>query len=207
MKIIIEKCVLVRFAIFVTLVGLLLVSGCARYARNSDTLYEPATTVSGGSGKVYIVIPESQVTQSPDMKRVIGAVSDGENKKIDDIFSSRSPAEIIQAALGLEFKKAGYTAVLVSKRPTTERRVIDLTKTEIKLDQISDLTNIKVTCQVLMGMDVYLAGQLTKRLQYEATHSNTDIKDRDLLAGKVLQDALQSVMLQAIPELHNLFNR
>jgi len=196
-----------QFATFIVLVCIMFVTGCVRYARNSDTLYEPSTPIRGGSGEVYIVIPESQQTQSPDIKRVLGTVSDGKNRKLDDVVSSRSAAEIIQAALGLEFKKAGYTVIPVTKRPAAEQRVIDLTKTEIKLDQVSEFTNIKVTCQVLAGMDVYKTGQLIKRLQYEATSSKTDIKDRDMLAGNVLQEALQSVMLQATPELHNLFSK
>ncbi|MDD2900185.1 MAG: hypothetical protein PHI31_15920 [Desulfuromonadaceae bacterium] len=206
MNSLIMKSMLVRSAVLITVVGLLLAGGCARYARNSDTLYEPSTAVRGGSGEVYIVIPENQQTQSSDIKRVLGTVSDGENRKIDDVVSSRSAAEIIQTALGLELKRTGYDVLPVTKRPDAERRVIDLTKTDIKLDQISELTNIKATCQVLMGMDVYIAGQLTRRLQYEATSTKTDIKDRDLLAGSALQEALQSVMLQATPELHSLFS-
>lgn len=196
-----------QFVVLITLAGMLLVSGCARYARNSDTIYEPSTSVRGGNGNLYIVFPESQQTQASDIKRVLGTVSDDSNRKLDDVVSSRSAAEIIQTALGLEFKRAGYTVIPVTKRPATEQRVIDLTKTEIKLDQISAFTNIKVTCQVLMAMDVYKAGQLIKRLQYEATSSKTDIKDRDMLAGNVLRDALQTVMLQATPELHNLFSK
>lgn len=195
-----------QFVILITLTGMLLVSGCARYAKNSDTLYEPSTPVRGGSGEVYIIIPESQQTQAPDIKRVLGTVSDGSNRKLDDVYSSRSAAEVIQSALGLEFKRAGYTVIPATKRPVSEQRVIDLTKTEIKLDQISEFTNIKATCQVLMGMDVYKAGQLVKRLQYEATSTKTDIKDRDVLAGNILQEALQSAMLQATPELHSLFS-
>lgn len=196
-----------HFIMFAALVGILLASGCARYARNADNLYDPSTSVRGGSGEILIVIPESQQTQSPDIKHVLGTVSDGDDRKLDEVFSSRSPAEIIQTALGLELKKAGYTPVAATKRSGGEQRVIDLTRTEIKLDQISALTNIKSKCQVLTGMDVYKAGQLVKRVQYEATSSKTDIKDRDMLAGNVLEEALQSVMLTAIPELHSLLNR
>ncbi|MDD2732916.1 MAG: hypothetical protein PHF56_03165 [Desulfuromonadaceae bacterium] len=195
-----------KFVMLIIIAGMFLISGCARYARNSDLLYEPSTSVRGGSGEVYIVIPESQLTQAPDLKRVLGTVSDGANRKLDDMVSSRSAAEIIQTALGLEFKRAGYTVIPVTKRPAAEQRVIDLTKTEIKLDQVSELSNIKVTCQVLMGLDVYKAGELIKRLQYETSATKTDIRDRDMLAGNVLQEALQSVMLQATPELHNQFS-
>lgn len=206
MKAAIEKIKSTRLIIFLTLaVMMLAVGGCARYARTVDNLYEPTATARGGIGEVYIVIPESQQTQSPDIKRVLGTVSDAANIKVDNVISSRSAAEIIQTALGLEFKRAGYSVISTTKRPVSEQRVIDLTKTEIKLDQISQFTNIKATCHVLMGMDVYKAEQLVKRLQYDATSTKTDIKDRDILAGNVLQEALQSAMLQATPELHNLF--
>lgn len=198
---------LMHVVILILCAGMLLVSGCARYARTVDVLYEPSTPVRGGNGEVSIVIPESQLTQSADIKRVIGTVSDGTNRKLDEVFSSRSPAEIIQAALGLELKRAGYTVNPVTKHPGAGQQVIDLTKTEIILDQTSELTNIKVTCRVLAGMDVYKSGQLIKRLQYEAASSKTDIKDRDTLAQSALQDALQAVMLQVTSELHNLFGK
>jgi hypothetical protein len=189
----------------IILAGMLLVSGCARYARNADILYEPSTTVQGSNGDIYIVIPENQQTPSTKVRHVLGTVFDGDNRKIDDILSSRSPAEIFQAALGLELTKAGYSVIPVTKRPAAEQRVLDLTKTELSLDQNSEFTNTKVTAHVLAGMDVYKAGKMIKRLQYEATASKTDIKDRDLLAGKVLQEVLQSVMLQAAPEIRQLF--
>jgi hypothetical protein len=187
--------------------GMLIVNGCARYAHNVNALYVPSATIHGGSGEIYIVIPENQVTQSSNIKWVIGNVTDAENKKIDEVFSLRSPAEIIQAALGLELQKGGYTVIPVTKRLGGEQQVVELTKTEIELEQISDLASLKAKCRVLVGIDVFKDGQLSKRLQYEATSSNTDIKDRDLIAKSVLEDALQSVMLKAIPDLHGLFKR
>ncbi|NTV48710.1 MAG: hypothetical protein HGB32_03135 [Geobacteraceae bacterium] len=201
-----KKYKLLRLVMFLSLaVMIFAMGGCARYARTVDMLYEPSATVLGGKGDVYIVIQESQQTQSPDIKRMLGTVLDSDNRKIDEVISSRSPAEIIQAAFRLEFKKAGYTVIPVTKRPDVVQRVIDLTKNEIRLDQTSELTNIKVTCQVLAGMDVYKSGQLIKRLQYEASASKADIRDRDLLAGNVLLETLRSLMQQAVPELHTLF--
>jgi hypothetical protein len=54
---------------------------------------------------------------------------------------------------------------------------------------------------------VYTKGQLVKRLQYESTSSKTDIKDRDMLARNALEDALQFVMREAMPDLHKLFKQ
>jgi hypothetical protein len=206
MKAISRKFNVTSCVLLITLVGMLLVSGCTRYARNADTLYEPTATVRGGAGDVYIVIPESQHTQSADIKWVLGKVMDDENNKIDELFSSQSPAEIVQTALGLEFKRAGYTVIPTTKRPAAEQRVLDLTKTEVELNQISSLVDIKATCRMLVGMDVFRNGQLIKRLQYESTSTKTDLRDRDMLARSVLQEALQSIMLRIVPESHNLLS-
>ena len=204
---IIKRFKLAPFVMLIIFSGILFVSGCARYARNVNTLYEPGVTVRGGSGDVYIVIPESRQTHSPDVRWAIGKVKDDENNDIDELFSPRSPAEIIQTAFGQEFRMAGYTVILTTKRPEANQRVIDLTKTEVELEQISDLMDLKAKCRVLAGVDLFKDGKQIKRLQYEATSSKTDIKDRDMLARNVLDDALQSVMLKAMPELHNMLKQ
>lgn len=195
------------FLLFITLAGLLLMSGCARYARNTDVLYESSVYLHGGSGDVYIIIPEYQRTQSSAIKWVLGNVKDDENNKIDEVFSPRSPAEIIQTALAQELTKAGYTAIATTKNPGDKERVITLTRTEINLEQISDFADLKATCRIVLGVEVLKNSQLTKRVQYQSTSSKTDVKDRDLLARSTLHDALQSIMQQAVPDLHNLFTR
>jgi hypothetical protein len=181
--------------------------GCARYARNVNMLYEPAATARGGSGEVYIVIPASQNTQSSDIKWVLGKVTNNDNEKIDEVFSPRSPAEIIQSAFTLELRKAGFTVIPSAARPGDDHWVIDLAKTEIVLDQTSAIADVKAKCRVRVRADVFRNGQQIKRLQYEASSSKTDIRDRDLLAANMLQEALQSVMLQAVPDLIGLFNK
>lgn len=206
MKTIIEKLKSMPFIMIITLAGMLLTSGCARYARTVNTLYEPTATIRSGRGEVYLVIPEKQQTQSANIKWEIGKVKDDDNNIIDDVVSPRSPAEIMQDALGLEFTKAGYTVILTSKRPSGEQQVIDISNSEIDLEQISDVAYIKSKCRLLMGVEVFKKGQLIKRLQYESTSSKTDVKDRDMLARNVLKDALQSVMLKAVPELSSLIN-
>lgn len=196
---------IILFSMIISCISLLLLGGCSRYARTVSTLYQPSATVRGGAGEVYIVIPENLQTSSPQIKWVIGTVRDDDSNVIDEIFSPRSPAEIIQEALGLEFRKAGYTVLSVTKRPASGERVLDLTKTVIELEQISDLADLKVKCRVVVAVDLYKNGQQIKRLQYESTSSKTDIKDRTMLAGNTLEDALQSVMREAMPDLHNQF--
>jgi hypothetical protein len=167
-------------------------------------LYEPSASIYNGTGEVNIVIPENQRTLSPEIKWVIGEVTDGENRKIDEVDSPRSPAEIIQAAFALELKRGGYTIILSSKRQEGGLRVLDLTKTEIKIDQVSELSNLKAKCRIVVGMDIYKDSQLVKKLVYESSTSSFDVKDRDLLAKKVLEDTLQTLMQKAVPDLDSL---
>lgn len=188
-------------------ISILMLNGCARYARNVNVLYEPSVAIQSSAGDVAIVIPENQQTQSADMKWVIGDVTDGDNRKVDEVASSRSPAEIIQSAFAQELKKAGYTVTTGTKRHDSDQWVIDLTKSEIRLDQISEITKLKAMCRIVAGMNILSRGQLVKKLEYEASSSNIDIKDRDLLAEKVLEDALQTVMLNAVPDLGHLFKK
>jgi hypothetical protein len=189
----------------ITCAGLLFLGGCSRYARTVDALYQPTAAVRGGSGEICIVIPESRQTNSPEIKWVIGKVKDDDGNIIDEVFSPRSPAEIIRDAFALEFTKAGYTVIQATKRPTTGGQVLDLTKTLIELDQISDLADLKATCRITVAVDLFKNDQQIKRLQYESTSSRTDIKDRDMLARITLEDALQTVMRKAMPDLHSQF--
>lgn len=188
-------------------VSILLLSGCARYARNVNELYEPTSLIRNGSGEVYIVIQENQLTQSPDVKWVLGKVMDDDKKKIDEILSPRSGAELIQAALEQELKKSGYSVVATANKPAKSTYLVDLVKTDIDLDQVSDTVDLKANCKVVVGMDIYKNGTLLKKLQFESMSSKTDIRDRDKLARNVLREALQSVMSKATPELHELFKK
>lgn len=187
--------------------GILMLSGCTRYARSVNVLYEPSVAIQNGIGEIHLIIPESQQTQSSDIRWTIGSVTDGGNMKIDDVDSSRSPAEIIRAAFTQELKKGGYTVTPGTRMLESDGWAIDLTKTEIKIDQVSEFSTLKATCRVVAGMDVYKNGRLVKKLEYEASSSRTDIKDRDILAQRALEDALQSLMQKAVPDLDSLFKQ
>ncbi len=201
------KSYLAPFVILLTLTCLITALGCARYTRDVNTIYEPTSPARGGSGDVYVVIPANRQTNSPGVKWVLGTVYNDDNTKIDEITSPRSPEEIIQEAFSLELKKAGYNVILATKMPAGAQRAIDLTKTDIELDQITDITDLIAKCRVFVAADIYLNSKMVKRFQYESKSSKTDIKDRDMLARAVLEDALHSVMLKAMPELNELFKK
>lgn len=193
--------------ILFTLTALLFTFGCTRYAREVNFLYSPVTHERNQTGEIYIVIPPNQITQSGEVKWSIGTVRNSDDVKIDEIFSPRSPGELLQAALGQELTAAGYTVITPSALPKTSARVLDLTSTKIVVDQVSRITDIKGTCQLELLLDVWKNGRLLSKLRYESRYSDTNIKDRDLLAKGILRDALQSTMSKAVPEIVSILEK
>lgn len=190
-----------RVAVFVLMVLTLcmLQTGCARYAKEINSLHQPVVTAHKGSGDLYIVIPENQQSPSARIKWVLGKVTDDENKKIDELTSTRSPAEMAQAALVQELRRSGYNVFPVSQRPASHAKLLDIAKVDVVLDQVSDFADLKATCRVVVDVDIYRNGQLVRKQQYQAASTKTDIKDRNLLARAVLDEAMQAVMLNAVP--------
>lgn len=176
-------------------------SGCARYAKTASIMYEPVTSTRGGSGTIQLVSAPDQQSRSESVKWVLGIVKDDQNKKIDEILSPISATEIVKDALSQELKRAGYSVVSSTARSADQPKVIDLATVEIKLDQLSDLADVKATCNLVISIDIYKGGQLVKRLQYQSKSSETAIRDRNLLANRVLHDAIQSALLKAIPDI------
>ncbi len=175
--------------------------GCARYAKDIDPLYQPVVSVRSGGGDLYIVIPENQKSPSDKVRWVLGAVTDYENKKIDTLTSPRSAAEMVRAAMEQELRRSGYAVFLQPNHKKQDDRLLNIVKTEITLDQHSDLADIKATCRIVLDVDIYRKGQFVRKQQYQASSSKTDIKDRDLLARAVLDEAMQSLMQNAVPSI------
>ncbi len=182
-------------------------SGCVRYAKDVSILYEPITTVRGGSGTLHLVSAADQQTKVDNIKWVIGTVKNDENKKIDEILSTTSATEIVKDAFNQELRRTGYSVLSVTSRPADSAKLIDLTSVDVKLDQLSDIADIKATCTLVISMDIYKKGQLVKKLQYQSKSSENAIKDRDLLANRVLKEAIQSALQKAVPDVIAIFEK
>lgn len=182
-------------------------SGCVRYAKDVSILYEPITTVRGGSGTLHLISAADQQTKAENIKWVIGTVTNDQNKKIDEILSTTSATEIVKDAFSQELKKAGYYVVSATSRPADSAKSIIMTSVEVKLDQLSDLADIKATCALVVSLEIYKSGQLIKKLQYQSKSSENAIKDRDLLANRVLKEAIQSALQKAVPDAIAIFEK
>ncbi|BCS52714.1 hypothetical protein [Geobacter sp. SVR] len=185
----------------VVLLVVLFVSGCASYARNVALIYEPVLSVRGGSGDLYIAIPADQQLSAGSVKWVLGDVKNDDGNKIDEIYSPLSPAQLLQNALSQELKRAGYAVIPTTVRAAAPVKEVFLSRSEVTVDQDESSVGLKATCRIVMTLEVSKGGQLLKKVTYETRYSDTNIKDRDLLAKSILQETLQAVMRKAVPEL------
>jgi len=180
---------------------MLLSGGCARYARDVNELYVPSVNLHGKSGDVYIVIPANQQTKIPNIKWVLGTVTDADNIKIDEIYSPRSSYELVQDALALELKQAGFNVFVPTTKPASAANLLYLSKVEFVLDQVSALTDINVSAKLNMEIELFRNGEFQKKLSYDLSASRIDIKGRDLVARTLLKETLQSAMKYAVPDV------
>lgn len=201
MKSEIRPCGRKLFIEMLVVVLMLLSGGCARYAHDVNELYAPATTIHGKSGDIYVVIPENQQTKLPNIKWVLGTVTDSDNIKINELYSPRSGYELVQQALALELEKSGFKVFEPASPPAAAAKLLYLSKVDFSLDQVSSLTNINVTGKLNFELDLSKNGQFQRKLRYELSSSRIDVKDRDLLARNLLKEMLQSAMLTALPDI------
>jgi hypothetical protein len=178
----------------------LFVAGCTHYARNVTLIYEPVVSMRGGSGDLYIVIPADQQLATGNVKWVLGTVKDDDGNKIDEIYSPLSPAQLLQHALSQELKQAGYTVMSATARPATAAKALVLSRSEVTVDQNATPVGLEAICRVAVTLEMVKGGQVLRRVTYETRYSDTNIKDRDLLARSVLQETLQAVMRKAVPD-------
>ena len=185
----------------ITFAAMLLSSGCARYARDVNELYVPSAHIHGKSGEVYIVIPENQQTRMPNIKWVLGSVTNSDKVRIDELYSPRSGYELVQRALALELKQAGFNVFEPAANPASAANLLYLSKVEFSLDQVSSFTDIHVSGKLNIEIDLSKNGQFQRQLRYSLSSSRIDVKDRDLLARSLLKEMLQSAMLNAVPDV------
>lgn len=128
-------------------------------------------------------------------------VKNGKGKKLGIMVSPIAPAELLRDAFRQELNAAGYSVRLVSALPKDAGRGIAFSHVSMEMEQASGLLAVEGSCKVNIGLDLWRNGARVKKLRYEAGYSDSAIIDRDLLLQATLQQALQDVMKQAIPEV------
>jgi hypothetical protein len=82
----------------------------------------------------------------------------------------------------------------------TEKGVV-FTNISVQLDEVPSIPKLESTCTILLKMDLWKSGAVTKRLEYGSKLSDIAVVDRELLPGSLFQKAIQEIMYQALPDI------
>ncbi len=181
-----------------------LFEGCATYDQSVTMLYHPAANAAGGSGELYLAgAGMPPVSENPgNIKWIIGKVTYSDWRQSGDIVSKVSPNDMVLDALNRELAIAGYRVRRVNGLPGDAVKGIVVTMTDINLDEDSSLIKVAGSCRASVSLELWKNGNKVRKLDYQSKFSDEVIKGRDMLfLQTVLQNALQDVMKQAVPEI------
>lgn len=181
-------------------ITLLLLGGCATYTRQLVLRYDPITTTRFGGGDLYLVNAELK-PPTPSGAWAIGNTKNAEGTMTDTLWSSVSPAGIVQNAMTIELGQTGYQVIPAQKAPDLFNKVVEITAATVSVDQVHNISRVNASCTVKISLTVLKNGMPVRKLHYEAKSSDLAIKDRDRLAETMLRTTMQDVMKQAIPDI------
>jgi hypothetical protein len=192
-----------RFEI-VCIIMLMILTGCATYDQSVTMLYHPVTNAVGGSGELYLAATGMRpgTANSGNIKWIIGKVKYTDWRQSGDVLSKVSPNDMVLDALTREFTVAGYQVRQVNTLPEDANKGIVISLTDINLDEDSSIIKDEGSCRVTISLELWRSGNKVRKLDYQSKFSDEAIKGRDMLfLQTVLQNALQDVMKQAVPEI------
>lgn len=190
--------------VMVSVVFMGLLAGCATYDQSVTMLYHPVANAAGGSGELYLTATGIQpaMANPNNIKWIIGKVKYSDWRQSGDVASRESPNDMVLDALSRELAVAGFQVRQVSRLPEDAGKGIVVTMTDINLDEDSSIIKDEAACRVSVSLELWRTGNKVRKLDYQSRFSDEAIKGRDMLfLQTVLQNALQDVMKQAVPEI------
>jgi hypothetical protein len=180
-----------------------MVAGCATTGKKVTILYQPVVNATGGSGELYLAAAAGRPEAGKPgvVQWVIGKVKNSDGDPVGDIVTPMAPGDLFQDALNRELTNAGYRVMRVNSLPGDVTRGLVVTMTNINLDEVSSIIKVEGSGRLSMSLELWKNGKAFKKLYYESGFSDFAIKDRDLLLPDILQNALQSLMKQSVPEI------
>jgi hypothetical protein len=71
----------------------------------------------------------------------------------------------------------------------------------LDLEEVSSIIKAEGSSRLIFSLELWKNGKKFKKSNYESRTSDFAIKDRDLLLPAILQNSLQDLMKQAVPDL------
>ncbi len=181
-----------------------LLSGCATCDQRVTMLYQPAANAAGGSGEIYLAPAglRPEASNSEGVSWVIGNVKYDDWRQSGNVLSSVSPNDMVLDALNSEFTHAGYKVMEVNSLPADVGKGIFVSLSNMKIDEESSVIKCQASCNISVSLDLWKNGIKLKKLDYQSKYSDTALSlDNMTFLQTLLQNALQDVMKQAVPDI------
>jgi hypothetical protein len=186
------------------MIMLALLAGCATYDQSVTMLYHSAADDAGGSGTLYLA-PAGLRSSSSDSDKVswiIGNVQYDDWRQSGNVLSTVSPNEMVLDALNSELTIAGYKVMEVNSLPTDVGKGIVVSLSNIKIDENSSVIKDQASCIVNVSLELWKNGNKLRKLDYQSKFSDQALSvDNMTFLQTVLQNAMQDVMKQAVPDI------
>ncbi len=186
------------------MIMLALLSGCATYDQNVTMLYQPAANAAGGSGEIYLASAGLRpgTSNADSVNWVIGKVQYNDWRQSGDVVSKISPNDMVLDALSSELTLAGYKVMEVNSLPVDVNKGINISLSNIKIDENSSIIKDQATCMVTISLELWKNGSKFKKLDYQSKFSDEAINGNNMtFLQSVLQNAMQDAMKQAVPDI------
>jgi hypothetical protein len=178
-------------------------AGCATVDQNVTSLYRPVAVAKGGGGALALTATGSLTRERKERPAlwIVGAVKNSDGERVANVTSQLSGDELLLDAFEQELTAAGYTVSRDVSRPEAATKAVNLTRVQLTLDETQGALKAEGSCSVLVALELWKKGAVTKKLEYESKFSDFAVKDRDQLMQTALRTALQNLMSRAMPEI------
>jgi hypothetical protein len=186
--------------LFLRLLPLLLLSGCTTWFQQQVTLQHQAVAgIGGGNGEIVIVygLPD----EKPQGPWIVGTTKNRDGERMEDLVLGEAPSKLLAEALASELTSAGFAPRLVNTLPEQTSRAIRLTKAKLDLSQQTELLRLNASSRIIVAGELWHDGKAISKIEYESSYSDFATTNRELLLTFTLQQAMNSLMKKALPEI------
>jgi hypothetical protein len=178
-------------------------AGCATLDQKVTLLYQPVVKAAHGTGEVYLATAKGDAWEGKPgaIQWVVGKVKEDSSGEVGEIVTPVAPGDLVLDAFNQELTAAGYRIIQVSALPPGVTKGIVITGTTLDLEEVSSIIKAEGSSRLIFSLELWKNGKKFKKSNYESRTSDFAIKDRDLLLPAILQNSLQDLMKQAVPDL------
>lgn len=193
-----------KTGMWLAVMGLFLLAGCASPGMNVRVDYTPFVNASGGKGELLIVT-DAAATANQKALWIIGQVKNSYGEKVTDLVVPAPPTEILAGILADELTSAGYFVKRAATLPTDGAGVkaVKITSVNLSLAETISQVNFQLDAvgSLALSLELWNSGKQLQSFEYRSSFSDSAFRDGDALGQKVLKDAIREVMKQSVPDV------